>query len=700
MKTDILSLNDSIIDNSKGRHIISVLNYIVLFSYATMLMFQFKRYIDAESNSDLFLATLIIEGVFIAIDLFKIVYYFRFNKFYSIISVVSCGLFTLFYYYKFEGNLSLFLSARPAFLITLIIAISMYQIPFDKIARVFLLSVGTFFFIRMFGAIVGILPMNKYVRGTRGATWDFGFSHYNVVLAFFFNIVLVWLYIIRANKNKYKHAIVILILTITLYFFTTSRTASFVLMGGLLFIIASHYLEAPKYDKIRERLFSVVRPIMMLSPTIAVVVSIFGTILYNFYYTRFGRTSYFITFLARFRNFSIDCVRNGIHLPFQFFYKDKYATTSFNWLLGGVTHTKASDNACHSLIINNGLIIFLVLFLLFQLWAIRSYKKKNDTSLLIIAMLSVVAIMESHIYNYMYNLFVMLPFATWGACESELYSSVRESLPIKVQIKSVAATVRSKRFPVLFASLVYACAFMVFVVSISYNMLTNVVSNSFFWWMFATVIYLLIMYFLLSGSRYLEDTSISIKSVGRKYAVPVAISVVIFIAGCVTVMVYALNTTTTTLDIQDPRIANGLELNMHPYYRQVFRSDKNGLKKISIYLDDYTNNMADIAVSVIDNYTLSGGSYVLPTKEYTKGEPIVIDCEFSSVKKGRDYCVFFYDACKDGEDIPVLNRIVYTFIEDIPIMNCILLTIPMFMLIDLTWIIFGISILIKDRKCN
>lgn len=701
--TENRSIN-SIQTTQSTNKMLDTINTIVLFIYPMLVALEFRRYISSNpgnSLTDIFLA---LEFALLVISLIKIVIFFKTNPVFSVGSLIFIASSVYYHLYKFDFEWRFFLTSMPVLLTMSVMMISMYKIPFDKIIKAFIITVGTLFVIRILGAATKILPSERYNQLNRSDIWDLGFGHYNTPLMYFFFICLSWMYLIRSRRNYILNAIFMGVFTLILYRITTSRTATIVLILGVIALITLSVLRLRSFTALGKILLPVYRVVMASLPLALTVVSFGSTLILNHYITKNGFPQKWSTMYERFVNFNDDCAMNGVHLPWSYYADAEYSQLKYNWFFGGVSQSNYSDNLIQTLLISYGFIILLVFIGLMTVWAIRSVKQKNDINLLIIGLISVLSAMQPHAFLYGWNPFLMLPFAIWGDSEPALRAQKADIyLPLKDRIKIFTDKISDRRKRLTPFFVVYIIATMAFAVIVAYQMLTNVVSDYFFWWMILTVYMLLVFFMILAAPVKDTQSDESIVSYRRfivTYGPRIALMLLIFMAGCFGIISTVLSSSEYELDIQDPRISDeGLVLNVHPDFRQIIKSEKSGLKRVSLYLSDYSDNVSEFGLSFVTTNGQNGTAGVYKPSDYADKGVITIDTSGGSFREG-DICVLaLYDINNGQFDYPVLEKITYTYVNDVDFKGLAFMAVPVLLAMINAWFIGATlnSLLHKDE---
>ena len=408
--------------------ILSFFNKLVLFLYAWLLMFDFSRYYDEQHPFVYLCISLFVRLILLVICAFKIVYYFKTNKEYSVFSVLLIFFSVLLHYIKFDFNVNLFFSQFPIMFILAITLVASYKINFEHIAKTYIITILPLLFFRMIYACMGIFP-NKILHTGKGDMWTFGLGSHNTPYKWIFYMILCLFYLIRNNSAKIKIIVSIAtsFLVVFIYSLTLSTSAALVLIYCCLGYIILTILCAKK-SRLSSNLLTIFKYTTVTIPVLSVPVSIVGAIYYN-YNIHINGMHKVNTFFNRFRQFSIDCALHGIHLPWEIDeYADQYNGLSFNWFIGDESLSQYNDNYIHYVFIMYGIIVMILFVAMFQTIAIKAFKNNDYYLLLFMSSIIMYGMME-HVLVYIgWNTFLLYPFCNHSDSAHQL-DSVR--IPLK-----------------------------------------------------------------------------------------------------------------------------------------------------------------------------------------------------------------------------------------------------------------------------
>ena len=408
----------SIQASEKAKNLLSKsIDCIVLLTYALLLVIQMHRYFYENSfNIYIFRSSFICYAVLILICAFKIFYHLRKYPLYSLLSSNILLLSLWLCYYKVNYSSHDLLSHWPALITTLLLIVSMMQIPTDYIVKTFFVTIGFLYTIRIFMATFLDIPsVITCIQTGEGLSLGFGNHNFPMVLLFF--LVLSWIYISRNRKNRLIDAIIILFITAILALLTRSKTSTLLLVITVIVIVIQSLINCEvleKFNNFKKTLKKFGSVYALLSPLILVFISIGGAIIFNIYITRHpdainGINN--VTFLSRFSTLSYDFAYNHIWLPFQHIEVPPYELYThfpFSPITGGGIYMDYSDNVCHYLICYYGFIAFSLIVALYLLTTYNAFKCKDESLLIILGLIATFSIMERSSLLYYANPFLVI----------------------------------------------------------------------------------------------------------------------------------------------------------------------------------------------------------------------------------------------------------------------------------------------------
>lgn len=384
-----------------AKKIIPYVDYAVLFMYGLMLFCEFARYIqnrDEEFWNVLYNSY--VQKLLLAVVLVKLCVYCFSNIRYSIVSLA--GIIASYIFNRF-------LDAKPWFFLTVLLVVAVYRIKFEKIIYTFLIAVGIPFVIKSVGAVMGIFPNEVEVVHDRRPRYDLGFTHHNTAFNYFFYVFLAVVYSLRNKKVKFAELGVLTLALIGVFYVTDSLSGTAMLVGCLILLAADSIVNTDRFSDLKSVYDKFLGIVGICSVPFALLITILGTLGWNYYCLRFGMPEKWNTAFSRFYCISYNAGINGLRLPMQ---PDYIAVpeTGFNWLLGGEPGTW-EDNVYGALLLNYGIIVFAIYVSLLVLWNVTARKHKSNTMLIIAVTIILMNVMEGTGILYGWNPFLLLPLA-------------------------------------------------------------------------------------------------------------------------------------------------------------------------------------------------------------------------------------------------------------------------------------------------
>lgn len=404
------------ITDDQKKILLKSIDIITLLTYALLLIIQMRRYFSDDFNIYFFKAGFLCYGILALVCCFKIFYYLHDFPLYSLLSSNILILSFWLCSYKARYSIEELISHWPALLTTLLLIISMMQIPANYIVKTFFAAVGSIYIVRVFMSTILDIPSVITCLKT-GEGLELGFGNHNFPMVLFFFLVLSWIYISRDRKNRLIDAAIIFILTAILAILTRSKTSTLLLVITISVMIAQSLINCNMLGKfeafglIAKRIGGIYA---LFSPLILILISIGGAIGFNFYMTLHPESITDInnvTFMSRFSTLSYDFAYNHIWLPFQHIDVPPYELYThfpFSPITGGGIYMDYSDNVCHYLICYYGFIVFIVIMALYLITTYNAFKRKNESLLIILGLISTFSIMERSSLMYFANPFLII----------------------------------------------------------------------------------------------------------------------------------------------------------------------------------------------------------------------------------------------------------------------------------------------------
>lgn len=391
---------------SKIKNIInSVLDYCALGLYLYVVLSVFIPLFHTGHNEFFGLAAFLVKLAMVGIAAIKILLSVKDNLRFALISACSLILGFGYYFFKYYVDVNLYLTKGTDLLDLAAAIIALHGISTRRVFRDYFVVRGTCFAVAVVSANLNIISSRRNYIPTRPGVWDMGMTHHNMPSIIFLFLALVWISLIKNSKYRLIHYAIILIIEIYLGIATTSRTSLTVLGMGIILLAIIYFYEKTD-NKLMDIFVSIFSKCALISPILVFVISIGGAVCRN-YYIYCGKSinkGFFYNMFSRFLTLGADFANHGIKLPWSM----REQTVPYSWVLGGDISTLYSDNVVQVLVIKYGMVFSALLLVLLQYWAIKAYRKKNYTDLIIIAVLCVFSVMEHHVVNYMYNPFYFL----------------------------------------------------------------------------------------------------------------------------------------------------------------------------------------------------------------------------------------------------------------------------------------------------
>ena len=384
-----------------AKKIIPYVDYAVLFAYALMLFCEFSRYIESRDVDfwNVFYNSYV-QKYLLLIVVIKLGLYLFENPRYSVLSAVGIAASFVFNRY---------LDPKPWFFLTVLLVISVYKIKFEKVIYTFLIAVGIPFVIKSVGAIIGVFPNEVEVVHDRRPRYDLGFTHHNTAFNYFFFIFLAVVYTLRKKKVKFAALGVMALILIGVVYVTDSLSGTIMLVGCLLLLAVDSVINTSKYSKMKELYGKLLGVVGICAVPFALLVSVGGTLGWNYYCLKYGKPEIWNTAFSRFYCMSYNAGVNGLRLPMQPDYIIP-SETKFNLFIGGTAQTW-EDNAYGALFVDYGIIVFLLYVVFFIAWIVVARNRKNNAMLIIAITIAFMSVMEAASILYGWNPFLLLPLA-------------------------------------------------------------------------------------------------------------------------------------------------------------------------------------------------------------------------------------------------------------------------------------------------
>ncbi len=294
----------------------------------------------------------------------------------------------------FQAYNFFFCSDKSVIMLMLII-FSAVHIDFEKIMRVsFVLSVFMMLFI-ILSSLFGIIENRLYIQeaGTR-VRYSLGYGYANMSSKFFVSITLMYLYLKKENI-KIRNIVILFLLNYVLYVLTDTRM-SFIL--STIILLGALVLKDIEKHKCIKKLLYFITPYCAI---ICAVFTYFGTLMYSHYRildilnTLINQR--FRLGLEALRNYGVSLL--GKNIPDFVGPKEKYDNPAliYNYV----------DSSYVQLLIKNGLIFMVIVFILFWLLGKKVVKEQDNYMLFMVIVISIHSIIEPGLLRLSYYPFLI-----------------------------------------------------------------------------------------------------------------------------------------------------------------------------------------------------------------------------------------------------------------------------------------------------
>lgn len=384
-----------------AKKIIPYIDYAVLLAYALMLFCEFSRYIESRDVDfwNVFYNSYVQKYLLFVVVIKLFLYAFS-NMKYSILSLA--GIIASYVFNRY-------LDPKPWFFLTVLLVVSVYKIKFERIIYTFLIAVGIPFVIKSIGAIIGVFPNGVEVVHDRRPRYDLGFTHHNTAFNYFFFVFLAVVYELRKKNVKFLAIGILTVILIGMFYVTDSISGTVMLIGCLLLLLIDSAVNTDHFSKWKKIYDKALGVLGICSVPLALLVSVAGTLGWNYYCLLYGMPEKWSTAFSRFFCISYNAGINGLKLPMQPDYIP-VQENGFNWIFGGVAE-RWEDNLYGALFIDHGVIVFALYIALLVGWIVISRKRKSNTMLIIAITIAFMNVMEAASLLYGWNPFLLLPFA-------------------------------------------------------------------------------------------------------------------------------------------------------------------------------------------------------------------------------------------------------------------------------------------------
>lgn len=234
--------------------------------------------------------------------------------------------------------------------------------------------------------------VNTYTLGI-GYTTDCS-AHWFFLLALFA--------VLRGNKLNNLELILMLAVDIAIYFITRARTGFICLSLLILMIIALRFISKVNGEKIVVNLSGILTSAFIILPLLTVVFTTLYDPEVSLYNVLGG------TVAARFRMGKEAIDQYGISALGTIIEQ-----TGMGGGLRGGERYFFLDSSYIELLLERGVIIFLIVCFIMLGISFRAFRNKNMILLIALSLIALSSVMEHHLFDISYNIFLLLALANW-----------------------------------------------------------------------------------------------------------------------------------------------------------------------------------------------------------------------------------------------------------------------------------------------
>lgn len=296
-------------------------------------------------------------------------------------------------------------------------------IPFDRILKTFLITVGSVIGIAMILSLAGVIPNLAYPReaissvdtsnGYKVTRYAFGTTYPTTFSEFVFFLSAAWLFLRRKAVKIYD---VILLAAIAVFLYIGPNAMTDALCVAILAGIAALIILLRKASPLsEERVYKLCKPLVGTTVLCSAVMTVLmiGYDKTSELWLKIDRVFHRRLFFGY-----VGKKYKGFHL---FGSKVRYHTTGGNPDLMGRPDYFNLDCSYHLILINFGIIMLLLIVAFFTLYALRAWQKKDLALLLIIVVISLQCVMENRMIQPQYDIFLLMLFADMQSVTGEKY---------------------------------------------------------------------------------------------------------------------------------------------------------------------------------------------------------------------------------------------------------------------------------------
>lgn len=274
------------------------------------------------------------------------------------------------------------------------------NVPFIKIAKLYLVISVCILLITFIGALSGVIPNYVFYTG-RLPKNSFGMLYSTDFAAHVFFTALIFVYI-RGKKVSYSECLLIVLSGIVVYIYTRAKMNSggLILLGALLGLVK--LLDAlGKKKNWFQNLKRILLSLMSFSFIIFSLLSISLSFFYN------AENHYFNKLNAILNN-RLMLGRNGISnygftllgRPFELIGTDYIQKEGYNFI----------DSSYILVMLRYGFLTLCLFVVMFTLISFKVKKINDDNLLVVLTLLAIQCSIEHHLTELNYNIFLLLPF--------------------------------------------------------------------------------------------------------------------------------------------------------------------------------------------------------------------------------------------------------------------------------------------------
>lgn len=306
------------------------------------------------------------------------------------------------------------------FLMVPLLIVGAKGIPFDRIVRTFLITVGTVIGIALILSLTGVISNLSYVRdiyteeGRNGAPrYAFGTTYPTTFSEFVFFLSAAWLYFRRKVVQFYDVALFVAI-AVFLYKGSGAVTDAVCVVAlamiAVLMIVLRH-MSAHAGEVVHK----LCAPLVAVTGLCAAVMTALMA-----GYDKTNETWVKLNEILHHR-ISLGSMGWKYIGVYPFGTKVKYRMTGGDPSLMGRKDYFNLDCSYHMILVNYGIIIFLFIIAFFTVAALRAWQKQDLVLLLTIVVISLECVMENRMIQPQYDIFLLMFFADIQSARGEKY---------------------------------------------------------------------------------------------------------------------------------------------------------------------------------------------------------------------------------------------------------------------------------------